>query len=283
MIPSRRRSLLVWTASLALTTAWWTDHIEAGVTPSVLVASFSALDHGFEGPETLPAGLTAIRLHNRAQEPHQLQVLKLSEGRTAAELMSFIRASHGKMPEWVRHAGGPNGVGPGDSAEAIIYLEPGTYAIICALPSKDDGQRPHAMLDVPKTLHVTRSTAEQPQFLGNVHMAMFDYEFVVVQNVRSGPQTFYVVNRGHQTHQVSLVQLDPGASATDMLAAFSPAAMAPLPGKLLGGMAGLEPGGRGLFTAQLSPGRYAMMCLFPDPAAHDSHAAKGMVMNFTVE
>lgn len=217
MIPSRRLSLLIWAASLALTTAWSTDRSEAGVTPSALVASFSAVDHGFEGPETLPAGLTIIRLHNRGQEPHQLQVLKLSEGRTAAEL------------------------------------------------------------------HVTRSTAEQPQFLGNVHMAMFDYEFVVVQNVRSGPQTFYVVNRGHHTHQVSLVQLNPGASAADMLAAFSPAAMAPLPGKLLGGMAGLEPGGRGLFTAWLSPGRYAMMCLFPDPAAHDSHAAKGMVMHFTVE
>jgi hypothetical protein len=213
------------------------------------VASFAAWDHGFEGPDTVAAGLTAFRLQNRGQEPHQLQLLWLTAGRTPADLASYLQASHGAVPQWAKHMGGPNGVGPGDSAEAIMYLEPGTYVITCAIPTK--GQEPHAILGMPKTLHVIASEAPQPEFSGHVHMAMFDYEYVVIQDMRSGPQTFYVVNRGNQTHQVSLVQLNPGASADDMLAAFAPSAIAPLPGKLLGGIAGLEPGGRGMFTASL--------------------------------
>lgn len=245
------------------------------------VASFSALDNRFEGPGSLAAGLTTIRLQNRGQEPHQLQLLKLTDGRTPEDLASFLRTSHGAMPQWVKHMGGPNGVSPGDTAEAIINLEPGTYVITCAIPNRR--QQPHALLKELKTVQVTKNMAPQAEFRGNVHMAMFDYEFVVIQDLHSGPQTFYVVNRGKQTHQVSLVQFNGETSADDILKAFGPAATGPLPGKLLGGMAGLEPGGRGMFTAALSPGRYAMICLFPNPSSHDNHAARGMVMNFTIE
>jgi uncharacterized cupredoxin-like copper-binding protein len=48
-------------------------------------------------------------------------------------------------------------------------------------------------------------------------------------------------------------------------------------------MSGLEPGRDGTFVANLTPGRYAIMCLFSNPHARESHAAKGMVMNFTIE
>jgi len=33
----------------------------------------------------------------------------------------------------------------------------------------------------------------------------------------------------------------------------------------------------------LTPGRYTIMCLFSHPRANESHAAKGMVLNFTIE
>ncbi|ALA60308.1 hypothetical protein [Nitrospira moscoviensis] len=244
------------------------------------VAVFAALDDRFEGPDQLQAGLTTLRLHNRGEEPHQLQLLKLADDKSPADLAASLR-EQAQVPPWAKHMGGPNGVGAGETAEATVYLEPGTYVVICAIPTKD--QRPHAALGMQKTVRVTHTAPSDAEFIGNVHMAMFDYEFVVVQKVDSGPHTFYVVNRGHQAHQVSLVQLNPGASTDDMLAAFGSPQRSPLPGKLMGGMAGLEPGGRGTFSASLSPGRYAMMCLFPNPAAHDSHAAKGMVMNFTVD
>lgn len=266
---------------LTFSTSWVAGSAHASVSSTAPVASFVAIDHGFEGPDTLRAGLTTLRLHNRGREPHQLQLLKLTEGKSPADLAASLRGPHAQVPHWAKHMGGPNGVGSGETTEATVYLEPGTYVIMCAVPTKE--QQLHAALGMQKMLQVVGGESPGPDFIGNVHMAMFDFEFVVVQDLKSGPHTFYVVNRGNQPHQVSLVQLNPGASTEDLLAAFSAAPSAPLPGRLMGGMAGLEPGGRGMFPAALTPGRYAMMCLFPNPTGHDSHAAKGMVMNFTVD
>lgn len=247
--------------------------------PSVVI--FSASDHAFDGPDTVSAGLTAIRLHNRGSEPHQLQLLRLTEGKTLQDLADALRASPGELPSWARPTGGPNGVEAGQTSEAILYLEPGLYALICAIPMQ--GKQPHAALGMQKALRVVEHIPEPPAFLGDIHIAMYEFEFAVVEPIRKGPHTFFVINRGTQTHQLNLVRLEEGAQAADVVAAYRRGMPASSPGKLLGGMAGLEPGGRGLFTASLEPGRYAMMCLFPNPAARDSHAARGMVMQFTVE
>jgi len=246
------------------------------------VVTFTAKDHGFDGPDTVPAGQTTLRLRNVGREPHQLQLLKLEEGKSAAALAAALREPGRALPSWAKHMGGPNGIQAGDEAEATVYLEPGLYVVVCMVPGVD--RQTHAALGMQKVLRVTeRRVPSPPEFHGNFHMALFEYEFVVVQPLSRGQHTFYVVNRGAQPHQVSLVRLDPGASAADVLAAFSHDEPAPLPGQLMGGMSGLEPGAEGTFTAGLSPGRYAMICLFPNPAAHDSHAAKGMVMNFMIE
>ncbi len=268
-------------ASVGFSTARLADAAPAAAFSQPNVVTFSAWDHGFEGPDVIPAGQTTIRLHNRGQEPHQLQLLKLEEGKTPADLAAAFQTHGWMIPPWARHMGGPNGVGSGGDARATISLEPGSYVLVCLIPDKS--QRPHAALGMQKALRVTENISSPPEFHGNFHMAMFDYEFVVVQPLRKGQHTFYVINRGSQPHQVSLVRLDPGASAEDVLAALGRPVMPSMPGQLIGGMSGLEPGGEGLFSADFTPGRYAMICLFPNPTAHDSHAAKGMVMNFTIE
>ena len=252
----------------------------ASPSPSSKPATFSAWDHRFEGPDTLPAGQTEVRLKNRGKEPHQLQFLKLEEGKSPADLAAELKSSNGSVPPWAKHMGGPNGVGAGKASEATLYLEPGTYVIICGMPGKN--HQTHALLGMQKTLQVLDTKAAPPEFAGNFHMAMFEYEFVVVQPFRKGRHTFYVINRGSQTHQASFIRLNPGASAEDVLTALQRDKPSRLPGTLIGGMSGLEPGRDGTFTAELTPGRYAIMCLFGNPHAQ-SHAAKGMVMNFTIE
>lgn len=242
---------------------------------------FSAWDHGFDGPDTIRAGQTTIRLHNRGHEPHQLQLLKLENGKSPADLAVVLQNEGQAIPSWAKHMGGPNGVGSGEKADATIYLEPGTYVVICVIPGKN--RKTHAALGMQKILHVTENRRSQPEFHGSFHMAMLDFEFVVVEPLRRGDHTFYVVNRGSQPHQISLVKLNPGASPAEVRASFEPGKLSSLPGQLIGGMSALEPGAEGTFTAALSPGRYAMICLFPNPTAHDSHAAKGMVMKFSIE
>ncbi len=253
----------------------------AFASPQPRIVIFSAWDHRFDGPDSIHAGQTTIRLHNRGHEPHQLQLLKLEDGKSPSDLAAVLQQPGHAIPSWAKHMGGPNGVGSGEKAEATVYLEPGSYVVICIIPAEN--HKTHAALGMQKTLRVTDHRPSPPDFHGNFHMAMLDYEFVVVQPLRRGEHTFYVVNRGSQPHQVSVVRLNPGASSNDVLTSFETGKIHSLPGQLIGGMSGLEPDAEGTFTADFSPGRYAMICLFPNPAARDSHAAKGMVMHFTIE
>jgi uncharacterized cupredoxin-like copper-binding protein len=248
--------------------------------PSSQVVAFTAREHRFEGPDQLRAGQTTIRLRNKGKEPHQLQFLKLEDGKTAADLAAALK-SGGTVPSWAKHLGGPNGVGAGKVSEATLYLEPGSYVIICSIPGKR--HQSHAALGMQKALQVTGAQAPPPEFAGNFHMAMFEYEFVVVQPLRKGRHSFYVINRGKQIHQASLVRLKGRASAEDVVTALSQDGPSRLPGTLIGGMSALEPGREGTFTADLTPGRYAIMCLFSHIPVSESHAARGMVMNFTID
>jgi uncharacterized cupredoxin-like copper-binding protein len=253
----------------------------AASAPSKNVASFTAREYRFEGPNQLPAGQTTVRLRNKGKDPHQLQFLKLEEGKTAADLTAALTSGDRTVPSWAKHVGGPNGVGAGKMSEATLYLEPGSYVIICSIPGKH--HQSHASLGMQKALLVTDRQAPPPEFSGNFHMAMFEYEFVVVQPLRKGRHSFYVINRGTQIHQASFVRLNPGATAEDVLKALSQDNPSRLPGTLIGGISGLEPGREGTFTAELTPGRYAIMCLFSHIPVSESHAAKGMVMNFTID
>src|SRR4029079_11093547 len=273
--------LLLQIISICLTMATFpVESMPASPSPSS-VATFSAWEHGFDGPDSLPGGQTTVRLRNKGKESHQLQFLKLDEGKSSADLAAALKASNGSVPPWAKHMGGPNGVGAGKASEATLYLEPGTYVIICGMPGKN--HQTHAVLGMQKALRVLESHAPPPEFAGTFHMAMFEYEFVVVQPLRKGRHTFYVINRGSQIHQASFVRLNPGASAEDVLAATEQDNPSRLPGNFVGGMTGLEPGRDGMFTAELTPGRYAILCFFSNPHVSESHAAKGMVMNFTIE
>jgi uncharacterized cupredoxin-like copper-binding protein len=249
--------------------------------PASRIATFSATDYKFDGPDRLPAGETVVRLKNRGTELHQLQFLKLDEGKTPDDLAAALKTGNHGVPSWAKHMGGPNGVPAGGLSEATLYLEPGSYVIICGIPGQE--HKTHAEFGMQKALRVTDTKPAPPEFKGNFHMAMFEYEFVVVQPLRKGRHTFYVINRGNQVHQASLVRLNTGASADDVLTALEQNTHSRLPGTLVGGMSGLEPGRDGTFTAELTPGRYAIMCLFSNPHAAESHAAKGMVMNFTID
>ena len=244
-------------------------------------ATFSAWEHRFDGPNSIPAGQTTIHLRNRGKEPHQLQLLKLEDGKSPADLAAALKTGNRSVPSWAKQMGGPNGVGAGHASEATLYLEPGSYVIICGIPGKH--HRSHAELGMQKALRVMDTEPPPPEFEGNFHMAMFEYEFVVVQPLRKGRHTFYVINRGTLSHQASVVRLNPGASPEDLLKALERDIPSRLPGTLIGGMSGLEPGRDGTFTAELTPGQYAIMCLFSNPHPSESHAAKGMVMHFTIE
>ena len=242
---------------------------------------FVAHDYGFAGPDRIPAGVTTMQVVNKGQDLHHIQLLKLLQGKTAADFRAAITADPARLPSWITFVGGPNAILPGSDAVATMNLAEGDYVLICIIPDRNGVM--HVALGMQKPLSVSggKSTlVSEPK--ADVSITQADFRFAISQPIRAGSHTIQVMNHGTQPHEVVVLKLDPGASAKDFAAAFEPGASGPPPGKPIGGVVGLESGAHAFFTAQFEPGNYGLICFFPDPTGQP-HFAKGMTSEFTVK
>jgi len=90
-----------------------------------------------------------------------------------------------------------------------------------------------------------------------------------------------VQNVGKQHHEVELVQLAPNATVADFMK-WLEKMEGPPPGKPLGGVAGMEPGMSEYFTADFTPGNYALICFLPDANDGKPHFVHGMIQQIMV-
>ncbi len=267
LFPSLTAAVLLLASSVAF----------AGGSPVV----FTAHDYGFTGPARIPAGVTTLQLVNRGQDLHHIQLLKLLQGKTVEEFHAAMAARPGQMPDWVKFVGGPNAIVPGGEALATMPLPEGEYLLICLIPNEKG--IPHLALGMEKALSVRGAhpvAVSAPR--ADVTITQEDFRFGLSRSIPAGSQTIRVVNHGQQPHEVVVVKLAPGATASDFAAAVEPRTTTPPPGAPIGGVVGIERGGDAFFTAQFDPGRYGLICFFPDPTTGAPHFAKGMTLDFTV-
>lgn len=243
------------------------------------VVTVTAKDFSFDAPARLPAGITVVRIVNQGREMHQVAFVRLTGGKTAADLAASMKQP-GPPPAWAISAGGPNAAVPGASAEATLSLEPGNYVLLCEIPSSD--QVPHMMKGMVSPLLVTAESngvSSEPQ--SDVTVLLSDYTFSLSAPITSGAHTIRVENHGAQDHETVLIRLAPGKTAHDMLA-WVDKQVGPPPGVPLGGNTGIAAGAHTFFTSDFTPGRYALMCFLPDTRDGKPHVVHGMVKEFTV-
>lgn len=242
---------------------------------------FVAHDYRFTGPDRIPAGMTTVQVRNEGKEPHHVQILQLTEGKTAEDFQAAMKADPTHSPAWAKFVGGPNAVLPGSDATAMMRLTAGNYLLLCLIP--DQKGVPHVALGMGKPLTVTPSLGTfSTQPAADLTITTSDFAFALSQPMTAGAHTIHVRNAGGQPHEVVVVKLDPGKTAKDFGEAFEPGAFGPPPGRPLGGIVGLEHGGSGFFTGDFEPGRYGLICFFPDGRTGAPHFTKGMTLDFTV-
>jgi hypothetical protein len=248
--------------------------------PSPVV--FVAHDYGFTGPDRIPAGVTTMQIVNQGQDVHHIQLVKLLQGKTAADFSAALKADPSRLPQWVKFMGGPNAVAPGSQSVATMNLVEGEYLLICIIPDKAGA--PHMALGMQKALSVKggkSALVSEPK--AGTTITLRDFQFALSQPITPGLHTIGVMNHGTQPHEVVVVQLAPGASALDFVRAVEPGGSGLPPGKPIGGLVGMETGDHAFFTAQFEPGRYGLICFFPDAATGQPHFARGMTTEFTVK
>ena len=240
----------------------------------------TANDYAFDAPDTIPAGLTEVRLLNKGTEMHHVWLIRLESGKSMKDLFDAMGA-HGAMPAWARDVGGPNTPGPHGEATAILRLNPGRYAMICVIPSKDG--KPHVMKGMAKEITVTpaSSNTSKANLRINATMTLVDYGFEFSQPLQAGKQTIRVRNVAKQGHEVVILKLAPGRKAADVLA-WMEKMEGPPPGMPIGGTTPMAQGEENIITLDLTAGEYALICFVPDAKDGKPHFGHGMVTEITI-
>jgi hypothetical protein len=250
----------------------------AATTPNLVTVH--AKDFSFDGPKQIPAGMTTFRLVNDGPNLHHMDIVRLDDGKTVADLEQALQHP-GPPPSWAAFMGGPNAPDPGSDATATMNMAPGNYAVVCMVDVP--GGVPHFAKGMVTSFTVVPSTvASAPAPVSDDTLTLTDYKFGLSTPITAGKHTFMVRNSAGQEHEVELVKLAPGKTAQDVLKWINKPD-GPPPGHALGGVAGFQPGGEPLyFTADFTPGDYAFICFVPDARDGKPHFMHGMMESFTV-
>ena len=237
------------------------------------VVTIVATDYAFALPETLPPGLTTLRLANAGAEPHHAVLVKLAEGKTLADFQAAMMSP--TTPEWMSFPGSPAAIMPNDTSNATTQLEPGQYLLVCFVPAPDGA--PHVAKGMVKPFVVTGPApavaAAEPQT--DVTVTLSDYAFAFSTPLTAGTHTLRVENAGPQLHEVAFERLADGKTMADYTA-WEKKPQGPPPAIPVGGLIGPMKGAHAFTTVTLTPGKYLVLCHVPDEKDLKSHTEHGM-------
>lgn len=244
------------------------------------VVTVTATDYKLSMPDSIPAGVVTLQLVNHGKELHQAQLVRLAEGKTAADFQAAL-AHGGPPPAWATFVGGPNAAAPEHESASTSELTPGSYVALCVIPGPDGV--PHIMKGMARPFEVTAggtAAAVLPPAQDTIHLV--DYAFQLSRPLTAGHHTILVVNGGPQPHELVLLRMTPGKTVKDFAAWVDSGMKGAPPAMPMGGVAALANGDRSEIRVDLTPGEYGFVCFVPD--AHDGkyHLMHGMGENFRV-
>lgn len=243
------------------------------------VVTIIATDFAFAAPDTIPSGLTTLKMKNQGKEAHQA-VLMGAAGKTWDEVRTAM-TTPGPIPAWVTFPPGAGVVTGGDSSNATSRLEPGIYYLVCFISSADGTL--HVMKGMVRRLVVTAAaTTPAPDPQADVVVTLADYGFAFSTPLTAGTHTIRVENAGPQVHEIGIEQLAPGKTMADWQQWLAKGMPGVGPAKPLGGITGPDVGKTAWFTITLAPGKYILACYVPDSHDGKPHVVHGMVQEVTV-
>ena len=108
-----------------------------------------------------------------------------------------------------------------------------------------------------------------------------DYSFRAPDTIPAGPTRIRFLNEGHELHHVQLVRLDANHTVADLVEQAAKGNLTPAWATYLGGPNVPRPGGPGEVAVELTPGKYALVCLISSKD-HVPHMVKGMARELPV-
>jgi hypothetical protein len=103
-------------------------------------ATVTLSDYAFAVSGKLTPGKHTIKIVNKGPQDHEIELVRLSQGKTSKDLVAWIGKPEGPPPG--NALGGIAGAASGTTAYITVDLQPGNYGFICFLSDAKDKQ-PH--------------------------------------------------------------------------------------------------------------------------------------------
>lgn len=272
---------------------------EEKYTPGQLTIVTNAMD--FQCQDTLTAGWNTINYQNKSGEVHFLVLEKYPEGKgvkdAEAKVVPVFQqamdliiagkqdagfAEFAKLPEWfskVEFRGGTGLIAPGKTAQTTVKVVPGTYVMECYVKMPDGSF--HSSMGMIKQLVFIDSVNETQPPVADVNIEVSEAAGITTaDSIKAGKQCFGVTFKDQKLyenfvgHDVHLVRLAADADINKLeswMNWVNPQGLtSPTPAQFefLGGTQEMPVGNTAYFTANLSPGNYALIAEVPEPAKH---------------
>lgn len=266
----------------------------------------------FVAPNEVPGGWLTFRLRNESGMVHFALIQRLPQGIRVNEQQAQVAPvfqrgmdliNQGKpdaameafaeLPAWFAEVvllGGTGLVGPGQTAESTVYLEPGHYLLECYIKTNGIFHSYNPDPDVTAMVHgftVREEISGAPEPEADLRITISAAGGIELDGQPApGRQTIAVhfkdqkAHENFQGHDVHLARLD-GDTDLARLEAWMDWSrpdgfQTPAPVMFLGGINEMPAGQTGYLHVDLEPGRYAWVAEVPGALA------KGMLQVFTV-
>jgi hypothetical protein len=227
-------------------------------------------------PESAEPGAVEIRFSNNGEDSHGVQIVRIGEGHTAAEIQEAgeaWREGEGELPDWITFEGGIGSTKPGGSGIAVVDLEEGEYA---AFDIEGTGDRPYAEFTVEGG--EGEALPEVPAVIEAVEYDFNDSE------LQAGSQRVLFENTGEEPHHLVAAPLKPGLTEADVKEfAQNEEGPPPIVESKAFDVAIVSGGESAVVDLRFESGEYGLFCFIPDRAGGPPHVAKGMATTATVE
>ena len=234
----------------------------------------TANEYSFQAPDSVAAGIVAVRLIDRGRKAHQLTFARLDDTSSLDRVMRSLVADKARTGG-IRWMGGIESAIPGESSETILPLTSGRYVIICAYDG--DHGLAHMSLGMIRSLVVTPGTPVTTHSLPATPttIELSDYHVAISRPLHSGKQLVRVTNVGKQRHHLVIARIVGNATTDEIMKWDGKSQPAPLD-DMSGGAAAMDPGQASVIEMNLAPGRYELACILSDSGKSTLHYLLGM-------
>jgi hypothetical protein len=252
-------TVVVLTGLLGLAACGGDDENEAGGTTAATTAAAESdagaievkgAEYAFLMPEEAEGGVVSFETSNIGKEVHEYALGRLDEGKTLADVMKALEQEQRDPPTWFEDVGGVPVLSQGEEITITRDLEPGTYVMLCFLPSPKGV--PHVNLGMVKSFElVGDSGRELPEPDAVIAAKSGTYEIPAIE---AGRQTLELRNADTKEREFFLVSFKPGKTLQDIDAWGEGGFKGPAPGTFHGAMQTIPPGTSVFLEIDLKPG-----------------------------